>query len=835
MFSQEGLLAWYQRLAMSQPSCRLLDSIRSSGPSRRVRSGRLNVCGRYPSQKMGMTIQFESHRVELAAIYEMEYDKDVLEYYDQPPPIKLDYKSAGGRCLGVLHTPDFFVFRQRKAGWEEWKTEEDLCALAQEKPNRYLLDDNGKWRCPPGEAVADPLGLYYRVRSSREIDWTYQRNIQFLEDYLKAGAPAVAVEVQQKVLAWAENRSISTLGDLFRATPDGVRRDDFYWLIARGVLRVDLTSGSFLEPDSITLLAISDRPGLCQEAAPPQSCNRPPEVINTAQPLLLDAGPESMAEALRRLRLIECYQQGKPLEEGVSARTVRYWIQRYRTAVAQHGDGLLGLMPKLHQSGNRCPKLPDKTRVLMSEYVETQYETFKQKPRIHVYGALIRACEAHGTPSPSFKTFCRTISLRPRHEQLRKRKGARAAYGAEPQYVELDLKTPRHGEWPFHICHIDHTELDVELLCSSTRRNLGRPWLSLLTDAFSRRILAVSLSFDPPSYRACMMIFRECVRRYNRLPQVLIMDGGKEFESIYFESLLARYECVKKSRPPAKPRFGAVCERLFGTATSQFLSILSGNTKMSKEARLMTASVDPKRHAVWTLERLHNRLIEWAYEFYDTTPHSVLGQSPRDYFVDGLARAGHRPHRSIPFNEDFRMATFPTTDRGRARIIPGKGIKIHYLYYWSSAFREPAVEDTKVPVRYDPYDLGVAYAYVENRWVSCCSEHYATFRSRSEREVMLATAELRKRLQSHGQNLPITAKRLADFAASVEAEEALMLQRLRDAEAKRIQSTASDIRAYSPPGSSVDDRSVVHECPDQGNVKLAPMEVACEPELFGEY
>ncbi len=62
-----------------------------------------------------------------------------------------------------------------------------------------------------------------------------------------------------------------------------------------------------------------------------------------------------------------------------------------------------------------------------------------------------------------------------------------------------------------------------------------------------------------------------------------------------------------------------------------------------------------------------------------------------------------------------------------------------------------------------------------------------------------------------------------------------MLQRLRDAEAKRIQSTASDIRAYSPPGSSVDDRSVVHECPDQGNVKLAPMEVACEPELFGEY
>jgi hypothetical protein len=33
---------------------------------------------------MGRTIQFESHHVELYGIYEMEYDDDVLEYYDQP-------------------------------------------------------------------------------------------------------------------------------------------------------------------------------------------------------------------------------------------------------------------------------------------------------------------------------------------------------------------------------------------------------------------------------------------------------------------------------------------------------------------------------------------------------------------------------------------------------------------------------------------------------------------------------------------------------------------------------------------------------------------------------
>jgi hypothetical protein len=38
----------------------------------------------YPSKKMGVTIQFESQSVELGAIYLMEHDESVLEYYDQP-------------------------------------------------------------------------------------------------------------------------------------------------------------------------------------------------------------------------------------------------------------------------------------------------------------------------------------------------------------------------------------------------------------------------------------------------------------------------------------------------------------------------------------------------------------------------------------------------------------------------------------------------------------------------------------------------------------------------------------------------------------------------------
>jgi len=40
---------------------------------------------------MGYSVHFESHTVELARIYEHEFDDEVLEYYTQPTQIQLEY------------------------------------------------------------------------------------------------------------------------------------------------------------------------------------------------------------------------------------------------------------------------------------------------------------------------------------------------------------------------------------------------------------------------------------------------------------------------------------------------------------------------------------------------------------------------------------------------------------------------------------------------------------------------------------------------------------------------------------------------------------------------
>lgn len=358
-------------------------------------------------------------------------------------------------------------------------------------------------------------------------------------------------------------------------------------------------------------------------------------------------------------------------------------------------------------------------------------------------------------------------------------------------YWELSYELPRHGDRPFEIVHIDHTPLDVELVDSQTGHHFGRPWATFLTDAFSRRLLAVYLTFDEPSYRSCMMILRECVHRYNRFPELVVVDWGPEFESIYFETLLARYECSKAARPKAKPRFGSVIERLFNTANTEFVHNLAGNTQVMKNVRQVTKSVNPREHAIWTLGELYAQLRRWAYDVYDSTEHRTLGQTPKDAFEMGLLRSGVRPKQWIEYDDDFIQFTYPSTRKGTAKLVPGKGVKINNIFYWAKGnvfVDHPELEKKQIPVRYDPYDVGHAYVYIKGHRqpVECISEHHAQFKGRSERELQIATEELRKRNHRHSQQFTVTAAKLANFITSIEAQEALLTPRQRDYEAKAV-------------------------------------------------
>src|SRR5260370_11776620 len=237
------------------------------------------------------------------------------------------------------------------------------------------------------------------------------------------------------------------------------------------------------------------------------------------------------------------------------------------------------------------------------------------------------------------------------------REGTRAAYLFKDYTGEQEKTVPRHGSYAWELAHIDHTELDLALCDSRTGQPLGKCWLTLLILAHPRRIAAYYLTFDPPSYRSCMMTLRLCVKRYGRLPTAIVVDGGPEFQSVYFEQLLALYRVRKHQRPAAEPRFGSPQERLFGTMQTEFLYHLLGNTQATKLPRQMTKGTDPRLHAVWTLPPLADRVQHCADEDYHITLHPSLGMTPRAAYDLCSEQDGMLVHKFIEYTDLFLKAT----------------------------------------------------------------------------------------------------------------------------------------------------------------------------------
>lgn len=813
--------------------------MRNSEPVRLVRSGRKNVKGRYPSRKMGLTIQFESHTCELSYIIDIEYNQeDVLEYYDQPDTFIIEYKNQNNRNIHPSYTPDFFVIRKTGMEFVECKTEEELIKLANERPDKYILGKDGKWSCPPAEKHAAKYGFRHVVVSTAEFDRTQIRNTVFLEDYLDENTPQVSDEARQNVLSIVSNEPGITLSYLLeRRFEAGATADDIYTLIATGTIYVNLSDEAFVNRDRVwvypnreaaeSLAPIAQYPLLPKGkfvdeevgtrlvwnnkvldivhvgankiffdgekgAAPCISRSLFKELImkgeiravynvTGASPDLRwkkeldDATEKAKAEAYRRLQIIQSYQHGDPLPPKCSLRSIKRWRSRYRLSELNVGNGLVGLLPKWHLRGDRTTERVDPiARSIMSGLIENDYEKNVQKGLFVVWSKLVLACEEckeRKIKAPSYTTFIRYVRRRPTYLQTLKRMGHRAAYANEPFYYWLNKDTPAHGDRPWHICHIDHTELDIELVDPLTGENLGRPWATFMVDAFTRRILAVYVTYDSPSRASDMMVIRECVRRHGRLPQIIVVDGGSDFHSVYFETLAAAFEITIKTRPAAKARSGSPIERLFNTTNKQFIHTCVGNTQITTNVRQITKSHDPRELAIWTLGDLFDALCDWAYNHYDTQKHKTLKRTPRDVYQCSLKLTGERRHRLLAYDEEFKVLTLPPTRKGTAKFFPGKGVKVNSNWHWCDEFGETEYaefEGTQIPVRYDPFNIGHVYVYLRDKWVECKSQNYFEQEGRSETEQLIISAEERMRDRVFSREMP---KRAAEQARNRKADE----------------------------------------------------------------
>lgn len=250
-------------------------------------------------------------------------------------------------------------------------------------------------------------------------------------------------------------------------------------------------------------------------------------------------------------------------------------------------------------------------------------------------------------------------------EQTLKREGMRVADDEIVPFLSLDQHTPQHRDFPFHIVHLYRVQLDIYSESSWPEEILIIPWVTFAV----------------------------------------------------FEAFLSEYGITKVERPLTELDKGSPIEQLFGMTDIDFIEDVLDNTQNDKKLRAMTRTIDPDPRAKWPLEVFYQRLCEWCYEVYDNRPHPALGQTPCEAYEASMLLSGVRFSRMIPYNETFRMLTLPM--RGKAKVIPGRGVKVNHLFYWSDAFRSPEVENAAVPIGSDPADLSHVYAFVKGRWAQC--------------------------------------------------------------------------------------------------------------------
>jgi len=873
---------------LSEHAVAAIRHIRTSLPSRILRSGTHNVVTHYASRKMGCVIKAEARRTELAAIYEWDHDKVTHEFYDQPPPIKKIHLREDGRTFGTSYTPDFFRIAEDFIGWVECKAEGWLREQESEPSRQYVKDEHGVWRCPSAERYARSVGLDFAVRSSAESDPVVTQNISDLSDYFREDCPAPTKEELRRAQEYMGDVGWCWLRDLL-ANDLGLSADTIFKLIANEKVHVDLhvvcimnephrtrvfRNRALLDSSHLWLPSLLAAPSLAIHRLDPtpgsallwdgKAC----EILNLGQtsiflrmggddalqelPLaeferlvglgtivgtemaadpraqkaaqrLRQATSEDMRSAMHRHRSIHPERYPEQERTPAKPRSIRKWKRLAQQGLIEYSNEFVGLLPAISRRGNRRRRPAPRALEIMHEVIENEVKS-ESAPGIFVcWSLVVSLCRQEGVTAPSLKTFRAEIKRETSPEELKKaREGDKAGYDLEVPYLSLERDTPRHGTRPFALAHIDHTQLDLQCVNEANDMEMGKPWLTVMIDAFTRMILAWIITFDEPSYRSCMLVIRDCVRRHKRVPQTVVSDQGSDFKSAYYDQLLAYLSVHKRQRPAGKPRSGNVIERFFGVKNSEFTHVLRGNNKALQSPRRMSPSHDPRNLAVWNLRALREGFEGYLTAVYHATEHPALGVSPFKAVEIGTLQAGARSHTLFSYDRAFVIATMPTTETGTAKIRSNCSFKTNSIEYFS-----PSLVDyvgRKLDVKYDPFDISRAYVMGNSGWIEACSMYQAELAGRTEKEIEAISQEIEAIKRRTGIREKDRARILGDYMLYLRGRESQLALERQQARDQELRSTDRDVGLLVAP---TDDASLVLE-PPAARATRAPRKSAFE-------
>ena len=391
---------------------------------------------------------------------------------------------------------------------------------------------------------------------------------------------------------------------------------------------------------------------------------------------------------------------------GLSERQTYTLLRRCREV----GSELTALLPGRSSGGRNQPRTSPASEAALHRVVQDLYLT-PQKPTVaQVAREVAGRCRAEKLRPPSSSTVrrrLRSLPLADRRKRDEEHPEAKPVHGHAPAV-----------RFPLDLVQVDHTPMDLILVDPAGREPIGRPWLTIAIDVHSRCIAGFHVTLNAPSAvsvglclthvamdKAPWLALREVEADWpvQGKPRRVGVDNGSEFHSEAFERGCEQHGIAIDWRPPGRPQFGGVVERVIGTLMG-LVHGLPGTTFSNVGQR---GSYDSDKVACLTLEELERWLAVAVAKYYHLRPHEGLdGQAPLRRWQEGAAALAVEGG-SIPVPRDLRayLVDFLPVLR---RSLQRDGITIDHVTYFSSALRAWIAARNRpgsLLVRRDPRDL----------------------------------------------------------------------------------------------------------------------------------
>ncbi|MEZ9767468.1 Mu transposase C-terminal domain-containing protein [Vibrio breoganii] len=281
---------------------------------------------------------------------------------------------------------------------------------------------------------------------------------------------------------------------------------------------------------------------------------------------------------------------------------------------------------------------------------------------------------------------------------------------------------------PMEYVEIDHTPVPVILIDDELDIPLGRPYLTMLYDRYSKCIVGCSVNFREPSFDSVRKALLNSLldkswvkQRYpsieNEWPchgkiDCLVVDNGAEFWSQSLEDSLRPLVSDIQYSQAAKPWRKSGIEKLFDQMNKGLVNALPGKT-FTNPTQLQ--DYNPKKDAVVRVSVFLELLHKWIVDYYHMSPDS----RERDIPYHKWNQSEWTPSYYAGIEEEQLRVELGLL---RHRTIGVAGIRLHNLRYQSPELIDyrkycPSNSGKKlfVKTKTDPSDISYIHVYLESK------------------------------------------------------------------------------------------------------------------------